>query len=566
MSLQEKIEAKETPISNLFSENFIFNIPVYQRPFSWTVDNFDELYNDISNLFENPSVQYFLGSILLQETNKNTYDIVDGQQRITALTILFAVIRDNTNNSDLKEKIGSYIYQEADSFKEIPEVMRITPWSELQDLFKDYIYKNGGTTNFLNDFETKIKYRDQEDPRYHIYEAIHTFKNKIDVQSDLETFVRYLLNRVFVVYIKATSRTSAFRLFSVMNSRGLPLDTSDLLKSEMLEAIPDNIARDKYAGIWRDIEEDIGREELSNVIAYIRTIKTKEKAQLSMYDEFQQIFKNHLLVRGIQFIEFLKAIVDIYNKNVLEKEIDSNDHEKNNYKITMDLLQRFIPFSDWVAPLLAFCYKFTSDKNTMRLLQTLEKKVVLEWISGYSYTERITSLNKILTIIDEANDSEEVLQKIDIPKRNNIESIFQLKLNDKEFYSIYGGKLAKYLLLRLDKELWELENFPGYPGTITVEHILPQNPAVESKWLSHFNKIQRENWTNRLGNLVLLSSRKNSKAQNYDFGNKKRIYFDQKGTAFKITQQVKDHKTWDPTEIKLRHDKLIMMAKDIFLS
>ena len=83
-------------------------------------------------------------------------------------------------------------------------------------------------------------------------------------------------------------------------------------------------------------------------------------------------------------------------------------------------------------------------------------------------------------------------------------------LNDSQLYSAYGGKLAKYLLLRIDKELWELENFPGYPGTVTVEHVLPQNPPRDSQWTKTFNDKGRYEWTNRLGNLVLLSRRKNS--------------------------------------------------------
>jgi hypothetical protein len=101
--------------------------------------------------------QYFLGSILLQQAGKSFYDVVDGQQRITAMVIMLAVIRDMTNNIDLKEKITSYIYQGEDKWKDIPEVMRITPWEELRDIFKEYIYKIGGTKQFLTDFGTKIK-------------------------------------------------------------------------------------------------------------------------------------------------------------------------------------------------------------------------------------------------------------------------------------------------------------------------------------------------------------------------------------------------------------------------
>ncbi len=557
-----KIEAKEIAVGNLFSENFMFKIPLYQRPFSWTKDNFYQLFDDVSDSMDNSLEQYFLGSILLQQTGKNSYDLVDGQQRITALTILLAIIRDETSNKNLSDKIKSYIYQEQDVFKEIPEVMRITPWDELKDLFKDYIYQVGGTKRFIDDFDEK-KLPDQDDPRYHIYEAIQTFNEKL-ISVNVENFVKYLLNKVYMVYIMTDSRASAFRLFSVLNSRGLALDASDLMKSENLGIIQDITTRNKYANIWRDIEEEIGREELSKVIAFIRTIKTKEKAQFGMYEEFQQIFKKNLLTKGTGFIDYLKKTVDIYSDKVLEAKLDSNDaREKNEYKIIIESMRDFIPFSDWIPPLLAFQLRFNSDSILLKFLSELEKKTVVEWTIGLSPTERITSLNRIIKLIDESVNPNIVIENIKLKRKEDFEK-FIFKLNDSQLYSIYGGKLAKSLLLILDRELWELENFSGYPGAITVEHVLPQNPIPDSKWVKIFTEKDREEWTNKLGNLVLLSGRKNSKARNFEFDRKKEAYFGQKGTAFKITQQLENYSDWNLEVLKKRHDEFIKIAKDIY--
>jgi hypothetical protein len=559
------IKAQETPTSNLLGENFIFNIPVYQRPFSWTSDNFDELFDDISNAMENGLEQYFLGSILLQQIGKNFYDLVDGQQRVTAIVILLAVIRDRTTNADLKEKITSYIYQAEDTWKEIPEVMRITPWEELRDLFKEYVYKRDGTNQFLADFGTKIKYKDLDDPRFHIFEAIQTFNSKLTDYTNVEGLVKYLLNRVYLVYIITNTRTSAFRLFNVLNARGLPLDPSDLLKSENLGEIQDIIVRDKYARIWRNLEEELGREELSNVIAFIRTVEVREKARLGIYDEFQQIFKKGF-PRGTQFIDYVNEISDVYQEKVLEADINLEDPiEKNEYKITTDLLRRFVPFSDWIPPLLAFYHTFNSDNALLLFLAKLEKKVILEWVMGYSPTERMTSLNRIIKLVDEDNDADEVVSKIELPQGADAKAAFLAKLNDSQLYSAYGGKLAKYLLLRIDKEFWELENFPGYPGTVTVEHVLPRNPPQDSEWTETFSEVDMYEWTNKLGNLVLLSGRKNSQAQNYDFDDKKQIYFGQKGTAFKITQQLESYPSWNLATLKSRHAQLVGVAEKVLL-
>ena len=84
----------------------------------------------------------------------------------------------------------------------------------------------------------------------------------------------------------------------------------------------------------------------------------------------------------------------------------------------------------------------------------------------------------------------------------------QKALDDKRFYFAHSGKLAKYILLRTDMETWELENFSGYPGTVTVEHILPQTPESNGPWDKLFTKEERDEWTNKVGNYVLLSGRK----------------------------------------------------------
>ena len=563
-SIQERIEAKETPVSNLFSENFTFNIPVYQRPLSWTQDNFDELFEDLSNSIENGIEQYFLGSVLLQQTGKNVYDIVDGQQRITAITILLAVIRDLTNNSDLIKKINSYLYQEEDKYKGIPAVMRITPWEEMSDLFKNYLYVTKGTTKFLEEWGTRIRFKDLNDPRYHIYEAIKTFSDKLRSYTDMENFVKYLLTKVYIVYITTNNQTSAFRLFNVMNARGLPLNPADLLKSENLGVISDIDKREKYSEIWRDMEENIGRDELNDIIAFIRTIQRKDKAKLGIYDEFQQIFKDRLLVRGTSFIDYLKNIADVYMDKILEPSLDLNDLvEKNNYKVTIDMMRRFVPFSDWIPLLLAFHQKFNSDVHLGKFSQKLENKVIFEWTIGYSATERITSLNKIIKIIDDAKKPDDVIEKLGIPSKEDKETFLRM-IDNSQIYDIYQGKLVKYLLLRLDKDFWDMENFTGYPGTVTVEHVLPQNPASDSNWMSKFNEKQRLEWTNRLGNLVLLSGRKNSRAQNFDFVRKKLVYNGERGTSFKITREMSKYSDWKVTDLKNRQQELVNLAVKIF--
>jgi uncharacterized protein with ParB-like and HNH nuclease domain len=568
------IEAKEVPLATLFSEEFIFEIPIFQRPLSWDKDNFEQLIEDVK---DSMSLEegHFLGSIILQHKQENLYDLIDGQQRMAALTILFAVVRDITKNPELRDNIQSYIYQKKDPYKGLPEAMRVTPWEDLKDMFRQYVYTPGGTQKFLEDFKKgHISYKDTDDPVYHLFEAINTFTSKLS-EIDLERFATHMLRNIYVVCIKTRNLATAYRLFNILNTRGLPLSPSDLLKSENLGVIRDEEERKKYAVIWREIENEVGREELANVISYIRMIKRKEKAKLGIYEEYQNLFKDKLLERGVKFIKYVKEIADIYDQKVLNPEIILKNKEKENrYKNIVDLMREFLPFSDWIPPLIAFYYKFKNDEELADFLLKLEKKFVTEWIAGFTATERITSSGKLIELIEKCNNAREMMDKMLKPPiytfseygYKDEKELLKDKLNDVGFYRLRGGNLAKYILLRIDMEEWELENFSGYRDIreITVEHILPQNPSENSEWVKIFTKDQREEWTNKLGNLVLLSGRKNSRAQNYNFKKKKEVYFKPKCTPFRITQELEKVNEWNIENLSSRHKQLIDKCISIY--
>lgn len=570
------IEAKEATLGYIFSSNFLFEIPIYQRPFIWDTEKFQQLFDDISDAKASGEQQYFLGSILLQELKSPIYQVVDGQQRLTALSLLFASIRDMTSNEDLKIQAQSYIYQQKDQFKRIPEQMRVKPWEDLVDIFRKYIYTQGGTKLFLEEFQQKaIKYQDDQDPIYHIYESLETYKNSLAGLESIEDFITYVLTNTYLVYIKTSTQASAFRLFSVLNSRGEPLNTSDLLKSENLGEIKDTLEREKYAKTWREIEDNLGREELENLIIFIRTMKIQEKAKVSIYEEYQNnIFKPKIVKKGTEFISLLKDVATIYNDKILEGSINSDSQEKiNKYFTIVNLMNKYLPFSDWKPPLMYFYQIYKREELLIDMLLKLEQKAFVEWAAGFSFVERITSLNRILKLIDNSNSPKDVIDKllyfkdegikrgkearsIDFSNRDEIKSNLKI-FDDPQFYSKFGGKIAKYTLLRIDIESSEHETIKKeYGGTITVEHILPRNPPKDSTWLTLFTEEERIDLTNKLGNLVLLSRKKNSQAQNYDFKKKKDVYFlsGRKTTDFNITKQLSDIIEWTPEELRKRHD------------
>jgi len=286
---QEKpiIEAKEINVRDLLMNRF-FEIPLYQRPFSWNEENFQELVDDIRDAIDSEEENYFLGTILLRTKEDGiTYEIVDGQQRLTSLIILLAVFRDCLN----EQKMQKWLVDEGDEYAGIPTRERIRVWRDLQEIFSNYVYKSGGTKKFIEDFESgRIVYPDKDSPVYHLYEAIRCFRDFVEGLNDVRGLLEYLFTKVYFVRIITDNRSSAFRLFNVLNTRGLPLSAGDVLKSMNLEFVPED-RREDYFKKWREIEEDIGRERLESIISYVRTIFAEEKAKRELVDEFEILFR-----------------------------------------------------------------------------------------------------------------------------------------------------------------------------------------------------------------------------------------------------------------------------------
>lgn len=576
---QEKpiIEAKEINVRDLLRDRF-FEIPLYQRPFSWNEENFQELVDDIRDAIDNEEENYFLGTILLRAKEDGiTYEIVDGQQRLTSLIILLAVFRDCLN----EQKMQRWLVDEGDEYAGIPTRERIRVWKDLQEIFSEYVYKSGGTKRFIEDFESgRIVYPDKDSPVYHLYEAIKCFRDFLEGLNDVRIFLEYLFTKVYFVRIITDDRSSAFRLFNVLNTRGLPLSAGDVLKSMNLEFVPED-RREDYFKKWREIEEDIGRERLESVISYVRTIFAEEKAKRELVDEFETLFRINKIHRGTEFFDIILEYGGIYKEKILDPQLNSlGPQERVRYQTLMDFMNKFLPFSEWVPPLMLFYKKFKDEHALYQFAFQLERKFFIEWCADFTATERLTSSINLIKLIKEQKTPEGVLngmfehseeirrgrerRKIDFVDREAVKNILLSKLDDPQFYSLKGGKMARYVLLRLDMEMQE-ENFPGYAniGTITVEHILPRSPQRE--WLSIFSKEDVDKIVNKLGNLTLLNKRRNSRASNYDFKRKKERYFDVKRNPFAITAMLREYDKWDKVSFEKRHRELLNLAFKIYI-
>ncbi|WP_276247562.1 DUF262 domain-containing protein [Haladaptatus sp. YSMS36] len=584
-----QIDAKEEFLSQLY-DDYYYQIPKFQRPFSWTEENFVDLVDDLTDAYDvgrsnhgtlltedgalkkqtlDAYEPYFLGSIILNSgaNSGERHDIIDGQQRITSLAIFIAVLRDLVENDDRASSLGGLIYEKSDPIKGKSETVRLEVRERDREFFNQHILEQGATED-VPDPETG-----ESEPEQNILQAINTFQRALgewqdEEDGDLGDFATFLTLRVVMVRISTNSLSSAFRLFNVTNARGMPLNNADLLKSENLSQIDDEDKRERYQRMWEDMEEEVGNEGLERFIGFMRHLIVKEKSQKSIYDEFKdRVFTADNAFRGANFVDYLERVFDIQRHRVYNAQLDSSSRaEQVYYHNLISLMRDFYPSDEWVVALILFDDKFDDESALLSFVKLLERRLTVDWLTGSSNTGRYSRVYTLLRKIESIDTPEGVL---DLPMLNEgteqEAEAFENSLNKSNFYRKGNYQWPKYVLMRINGERFDNRNSKvEYGDNVTIEHILPQTPNNEY-WLSRFtDEHWRDKWTDRVGNLVPLDGRKNYKVGNKPFTQKYEEYFKRK-SDFPLVNELEEYDEWTPENLQERHSRLIEEAKEIWL-
>lgn len=575
----EKVKAKEYYIKDLLSNKFLFEIPDYQRAYSWTKENLKQLVDDIWESVElNKSrgskefdqyEPYFLGSIVLcskeyKDDGCGIYDVIDGQQRLTSIIMLIATIRDLVDNEEYKKVLSGLIYQKPNILMGIKESIRVKARGKEEEFFKKYILTDGGT-----DLVKDLDITELSEAKQNMVNAIEVFRASFFneegelLEEKLNEFIVYLLQKVVLVVITTESFTSAFRLFNVINARGLPLTDSDLLKSENLRVINPEI-RKEYTDIWENHEQDLGKEKLDQIIGFMRTMKLKSKAEESVYEEFsKKIFRAEPEYLGVNFVNHLTAIKALYDKYIVDGTLEGvSEGDKIYYKNLINIMREFLPYDEWMAAVIRFAEKFNDDKLVLDFVKVLEKRLVIDWVNGNSFADRLNRVYEILEVIEEKDSLEEIKEApVFLYDLERTTAYFENALNDIDFYSKGRMMIPKYIFVRLDMEKRPNETL-DYSDKIMIEHVLPRN-AKEAYWKENFTAEQRRNWANRFGNLVIISGAKNTRANNKPFAEKVEQYLSKK-SDFAVTKEVLELEDWNMDSLKDRHEDLVERSLELW--
>lgn len=575
--MAQKIESEKLLVKDVFSK--WFRIPEYQRPYVWDKDQVIELLDDIMQArTSNPDSQYFLGSMVLKknikeegDTKYEEYDLLDGQQRLTTLFLITAVVRDltsKTNTSRLKT-CHETIYQMANPDDNIPERLRIVfdIRDQVKDFVNEYVREEEGTTK-ENDLKRLVADTEEDISIRNMAKAILNIREYF-TNNRIDDFFPYLRSNVLMIYVSTEELEDAFRLFTVMNSRGIKLRNSDIIKADNLGLIKDSYKRLEYAKKWEETESYFA-EDFDAFLSHLRTILVKQKAAVSLLKEFEDNIYNPtlydrttkkktkmppLLKKGEDTFKFVDKYRKHYEQLFDNENYDlTNSFELYNY---LQLMKKGFEADFWIAPLLQYYHKFGTNR-LIDFVKLLDSKFANDWLIGLTPTKRIENVNAIIQAIDDAKVYSDIL----------LNSSLKFKIQELTNVlegNIYGLRAARYILLKLDLLYHGHTTKYEIPETISIEHILPQKPNDGSQWKKEFSDSERNEWTNKLGNLVLISRRKNSAQSNKDYADKKDKYFKNNVELFSNSVRIyNQYQTWKLADLKSNNKEVLIKIKKGF--
>ncbi len=550
-----EIEGKQRSLNEVFGGEYVYSIPRYQRPYAWTKENAEQLFDDLVAALGTTGAPvdkldpYFLGCVvLIKEQGRPSSAVVDGQQRLTTLSMLLAALRETLEENG--HQLAPLLYVTANVFSGTAAQYRLTLREQDAAFFRTHIQEAHGFAR-LRALEPKQIAESQRRLREN---ALLLFDRlKALGEQERRRLAEFLVRRCYLIVVSTPNLDAAYRIFSVLNDRGLDLSHTDILKAEVIGEISPEELQAKYARLWEDLESSLGKEGFEDVFTHIRTIHLKTKLRGTILDEFRKSVRP--AARPKAFIdEVLTPLSDAYK--TIRKAAYQSMEGAEAVNLQLRRLNRIDNF-DWMPAAMLYLWRRPPDAGALAAyLQGLERQAAIMMITRANVNQRLERFAQIMTELEADRDPFRADSPVLAADAKDRASARQ-RLGEDIYAEL---KTRLFILTRLDEEL--TEGGATYDRSMcTIEHILPQNPEQGSQWLLWFpDEQERADWTGRLANLVLLSGRKNSEAQNFEFDVKKNTYFQSlktKSTPFALTTDVFREAEWTPAVLAKRQERLL---------
>ncbi len=569
-----KIESKDSHLRDILKDELYYQIPIYQRPYQWTEENCEKLLDDLFfNYEDDRESDYFCGSLVLiaisEDSKAKTYDVVDGQQRLSTF-ILLAKVLATLYSERLTEESKDYLQESL-----------ISKYGK-----KDRLNFNAIGFNSKKDFQYALtSFNDapvSNNKNNYLKNAVclKNYLRKKEIE-DINDFIEWLYFKVVFITITCPDADKALRIFHVLNARGLALNATDIFKGELLKHAKEH-EQEEFVSRWNALSQKCSDNDLkietlfSWYLNYLNPVTSKEKMEKRLVTWFKDLNKTPL--------EYLKGVEDFYNAYCEMLEMQDRHAHLLSYKDDDHL----------IVILCASLLHRYNESEIKALKELLVKFYYQDWVARKPKDQREQTCCNIIKALKENKSIENVISIVkEYLKNKNITQSFRENLQDSNLYTKFyltgkSGKKGSWLkpILILVEYFMSDDANPAYikmDDDLHVERILPQDPDPSSQWVKDFSEEERELYTHSLANLTLLGGKKNTKAlkealsqaSNQDFKEKKEIYMgkiitlDNKKTfkvmdCYDITKNdVCRYTEWTPKSLETRKEELIKIIEGV---
>ncbi len=546
------MKAKATPLLNFIKDNQKNQlvIPIYQRLYSWEKEQCKQLWDDIIKIGGNDKMDgHFIGSILyvldgITHSN-NALFIIDGQQRLTTITLLLTALRNHLNDEVKRKEIEDHYL--INSGKDGDKKFRLI----LSESDKD-------TLLYLIDKDR----RKPSEPSLKIVENFKLFEEWVSNTDKLETIFKGLEKLMIVEIALEKEKDDPQLIFESMNSKGIELTQTDLIRNYIVMETEIEKQEGFYNKYWRAMEEDFKQNKkwFDRFVRHYLTIKTREIPNIN---KVYVAFKRYQQERGIEtevLLQDLQKYCGYFCQIVFKKEDNEDNKDLNKALGFLVDLER-----DVIYPLLPELYSdykggVLSEADFISIIALIESYICRRAVCGLG----TNSLNKVFPSFTKHIQKDEYFKSLKAHFGYLTEK--QRFPNNDEFKKLfitidfYNFKKNKYFFERL-------ENFERkervYTHEYTTEHIMPQKLTEE--WERDLGKNFQEihnKYLHTIGNLTLTGY--NSEYSNKSFQEKRDMEKGFKDSPLRLNQGLRDLESFGEEEIKKRANDLADLALKIW--
>lgn len=556
----------------LIGNGLSYHVPRFQRDYSWTSDEWDDLWQDLLSTIDeitiNKDSSHYMGYLVLQSGDDKNFDVIDGQQRLTTLSII--VIAGLKNLQRLIDTNADYAEQNKQRLEQLRQIY-IGYLDPITLQAKSKLSLNNNNDHFYQTYlvtlADRIPQRNLKPSEHSLRKAFDWFDKKIAeyIKNDkdkgiaIASFIENMSSLLFFTVITVNDELNAYKVFETLNARGVKLSATDLLKNYLFSIIHkegnylDNDNELNYLEKrWNKIVERLGSESFPDFLRVFWNSKYSFVRQNDLFKKIREKINDRK--QAFELIQELDNNIDIYLS--LSNPSIATDWSTKAREYA-EILKMFSVKQPYVLLISAYRH-FTKDDFEKTLRACLVISFRYNVICGFHTGEQERIYQKIAININNNLSYYEMLQLL--KEIYVTDDTFKSHFTDKilKTTSSRNKKVVRYILTEIEFHRSQSPRPALEDMTYNIEHIYPENP--EMNW-ENFDFKDGELMTYRLGNMALCEKTLNTEMANLEFEHKKKFL---KQSVFQTTVKVADYQHWNPHNIENRQKNMAKTANAIW--